>query len=369
MMSLTPDIYLLILGRLLAGLAVGLTAMALPMYLAEISPNVYRGRLITAYTFCIVLGQLISVLLCLSLDGRWRWMFAGSIFLALIQFLGTMYCPESPRWLYTHGNKDKAQSVLLRIYMSDPRGNKESVARELEVLKMESEEDTHLTYWEQAKELCRVYRKAILVGAGLQALQQLSGINTAMYYGPSIMQQASYNGSGAEALEAAIPLFCVGVVGMFCAVFLVDRLGRRTLLLWTIPPMTLCLACVSLGFYLLNYSPSHQHTAGYICVIFIAAYVGCFALGIGPVPWALNAEIYPTHLRSLATSIATATNWLFNFAVCMSFLTFTDSKVGQVAAWGTYCGFGVLAWVFTYAWVPETKGKSLESILKHFKSR
>ena len=366
-MGLASNIYVLIVGRLVAGLGVGVTAMALPMYLAEVCPSIYRGRMITAYTFCITFGQLVSVVVCLWLDGRWRWMFAASIFLAVIQLFGTLYCPESPRWLYGRGDVDKAKSVILRIYASDSKGSKDSVARELESLRMENEKTTNSSYFSLVKELCTSNRPALIAGVGLQALQQLAGINTAMYYGPSILQKAGYNGSGSEALKASIPLFCVGVTGMFCAVLMIDRLGRRTLLLWTVPFMTVCLAGEAMGFYLLNYSPANSQLAGYLCIAFIAAYVGFFALGLGPIPWAINAEIFPTHLRSIANSFATATNWLFNVIVCMSFLSLTSSNLGQVLAWATYCFFGVVTWVFVYALLPETKGRSLDSILKQFR--
>lgn len=367
MMGLAPNIYVLVVGRLIAGLGVGVTAMALPMYLAEVCPAPYRGRIITAYTFCITFGQLVSVLVCLALNGRWRWMFAASIFLAAIQLIGTLYCPESPRWLYGKGKTEKAQSVILRLYMSDKTGSKDSVAHELESLRIENEAVAQSSYFSLVKELFTCNYPAMIVGAGLQALQQLSGINTAMYYGPNIMQKAGYDSSGSEALKASIPLFCVGVTGMFCAVLMIDKLGRRTLLLWTVPFMTLCLAGEALGFYLLNYSPANSQLAGYLCVSFITAYVGFFGLGLGPIPWAINAEIFPTHLRSIANSFATATNWLFNVIVCMSFLSFTASNLGQVLAWVTYCVFGVITWVFVYTLVPETKGRSLDSILKQFK--
>lgn len=366
MMSLASNIYVLIVGRLVAGLGVGVTAMALPMYLAEVCPSQYRGRIITAYTFCITFGQLVSVLVCLWLDGKWRWMFAASIFLAVIQLLGTLYCPESPRWLYGRGNADKAQSVVLRIYMSDSKGSKDSVANELEAIRLENEVKTNTSYFSLVKELFTCNGRALVVGTGLQALQQLAGINTAFYYGPNIMQKAGYDDSGSEALEASIPFFCVGVAGMFCAVLLIDRAGRRTLLLWTVPFMTLCLAGEAVGFYLLNYS-SMDSLGGYLCEGFIVAYVGFFALGLGPIPWAINAEIFPTHLRSIANSFATATNWLFNVVVCMSFLSLTSSSLGQVLAWATYCFFGVVTWVFVYTLLPETKGRTLDSILKQFK--
>jgi MFS family permease len=107
------------------------------------------------------------------------------------------------------------------------------------------------------------------------------------------MEKAGFNGSGSEALKASLPLFCVGVLGMLIAVVLIDRLGRRTILLSTIIPMTICLAGMAIGFYVLGYHPDQNRLGGYLCLFFIMAYVGTFALGMGPVPWTVNAEIYP----------------------------------------------------------------------------
>lgn len=356
-MGLAPTILVLIAGRLVAGLGIGIAAMTVPVYLAEIAPKAYRGRLIAANTCSITIGQLVSILVCIGLKS-WRWMFAVSIFPPAVQMLGLIYCPESPKWLYIHNRSDKAVKALKRVYQTDTIAGQTALA--VQIKSFEDDKAQIMPYWTQCRELITTNRPALMIGAGLQTLQQFSGMNNVMYYGPTMMQQAGFNGSGKEALWAAVPLYAVAVLGMGIGVKLIDKVGRRALLLWTLPLLTLFLIGISFSFYLLNYQS--QTYASLLCLLFSLLFVGSFGLGLGPVPWTLNAELYPMRLRSTASSFSTAANRFGNVVVSMTFLYMTNTGVGQVLTWAMYAGFAVITWVWTYCLVPETKGLALEAV-------
>lgn len=179
-----------------------------------------------------------------------------------------------------------------------------------------------------------------------------------------MMRQAGFSGNGKEELWASVPVFAMAVVGMCIGVKLIDAVGRRALLLWTLPFLASFLLGISLCFYLLSFQQQTQAYASLLCMLFSLLFVGSFGLALGPVPWALNAELYPMRLRSTANSFSTALNRLGNIAVSMTFLYMTSIGVGQVLTWALYAGFAVITWMWTYWLVPETKGLALEDVEK-----
>ena len=364
LMAFAVDIPMLVIGRFIAGLGVGVTAMVTPMYLAEVTPSHLRGVIVTSNGFCINAGQLVSLLMCLALQDYWRWMFGSSAFFAAAQLLGLLCSPESPRWLLKVGREEQAEKVLMKLYKVESRDQIESVLEEMQV---EVRRDPKASYCALLRELFSTSRRAVVVGAGLQAFQQLVGINTAMYYGPTIMKSAGFNDSGREALLAALPIFIAGFLAAIVATTVVDRLGRRWVLLWTIPLMVLGLLGLALGFVLVKLL-DYKEVGGWVCLISVIGYVFSFSLGMGPIVWTVNSEIYKLHLRSVANSVSTATNWSFNILVSMTFLSITGSGPGEVAAWLIYAAFAVGAWFWVYLLLPETKGKPLSEILLLFRS-
>ena len=288
LMAFALDIPMLVLGRLIAGIGVGITAMVVPVYLAEVTPSSLRGLIVTSNGFCINAGQLASLLVCLALQDYWRWMLGSSAFFAAAQLLGLLLCPESPRWLFKVGREEEGLKVLRKLYQSDSKADIESLVEEI---RTEVRLDPKASYFSLLAELFSTSRKAVVVGAGLQAMQQLVGINTAMYYGPTIMKSAGFNGSGREALLASLPIFCAGFLGTIVAVTVVERLGRRWVLLRTIPLIVLGLMGLALGFVLVKLF-DYEKAGGWVCLISVIAYVFSFGLGMGPIPWTVNSEIY-----------------------------------------------------------------------------
>ena len=356
-MGVAPDIFVLIGGRLIAGIGIGISAMAVPIYLAELSPPAYRGRLIALSIASISLGQLVSSLVCLALSS-WRWMLGVSVFPPLLQILGLMHCPESPKWLYSQGKTQQAKAALKAIYRLE-------TAISTQIRLLEEQNDlipSSFSYTLKCRELFTTHKKAFLIGGVLQGMQQLSGMNNVMYYGPTVMRQAGVEGRGKQELWAAALIYAVTVVGMMLGVKLIDKAGRRPLLLWTLPLLTCFLLGLAGSFYLLNYHVSLHSTASILCLVFSLLFVFSFGLGLGPVPWTLNAELYPLHLRSTANSFATALNRLGNILASMTFLSMTDSALGEVVTWVCYAGMAVVTWMWTWWLVPETKGIPLEAV-------
>jgi MFS family permease len=179
------------------------------------------------------------------------------------------------------------------------------------------------------------------------------------------MQEAGFNTSESMAILAAIPIAGVNFLGAIFAMRVVDNLGRRGVLLWSLPIMVFFLVALAVGFSLLNFTA--YTTAGqWVALLCVILYVASFGVGMGPVPWVVNAEIYPLHLRGIANSLSTTANWISNFAVSMTFLTLTSTPVGQVVAWLILAMFaaGTIAWV--YFLLPETMGKKLEDVILLF---
>jgi MFS transporter, SP family, galactose:H+ symporter len=204
----------------------------------------------------------------------------------------------------------------------------------------------------------------LIIGLGLAILQQVTGINTVIYYAPTIFQMAGFT-SATTSIAATAGVGTVNLIVTIIAAFLVDRLGRRPLLLISLTGMVLGLLMLGLGFIF-----SHGATGGFLgtlTVISLMIYIAAFATGMGPVFWLLISEIYPLNVRGTAMSLATVANWTANFLVAVTFLSFVN-VLTQGGTFLLYAVVGVLAWIFTYRLVPETKGKTLEEIQKHWQT-
>ena len=347
--ALTPDVYTLIAGRIVVGIAIGIASFIAPLYIAEVAPVSIRGALVSLNQLAITVGIVISYLVDFAFapSGGWRWMLGLAVVPSIILGIGMYLMPPSPRWLYSKGRIDKARSVLERIRMT------KNVSEEMGEIKasLVCEQECK---WSEI--LDPVVRPALIVGIGLAAFQQLTGINTVIYYAPTILEFAGFQ-SAAISILATAGIGMINVIMTIVAISLIDRVGRRPLLLIGLIGMIISLAILGIAFVL----PSLSSSLGLLAVISLMLYVGSFAIGLGPVFWLMISEIYPLRIRGRAMSTATIVNWGTNLLVAITFLSLIQ-LIGTPGTFWLYSIIGIIAWVFVYFLVPETKGKSLEEI-------
>ena len=348
--SLADSISLLIAGRFIVGLAIGVASFAVPLYLSEIAPTRIRGAIVILNTITVTGGIVLAYLVdyYFNSTGNWRWMFAVGVFPAILLGIGTLFLPKSPRWLIQIGLKDQARQTLCKIRAStnveDELNSIEDVSRQ------------HKTRWHEVWQ--PLFRPIVLLGIGLAIIQQISGINTILYYAPTIFQQAGFQGSASEIL-ATLGMGIANFVFTIIALCLVDKVGRRKLLLVGLALMTFSLCLVGTSFYLGTITSSTKILALVSLSIFVAAY----ALSIGCLFWLIIAEVYPLQIRGLAMSVATTANWTANMIVSLTFLSLMQYLTPAVTFF-MFAGASILSFIFCYRWVPETKGISLKQIEK-----
>ena len=320
-MALSPDLSVLIVGRTLVGIAIGFAATTVPMYIAEVSPPEMRGRLITVNNTCIVGGQVVASLVACAFDVAktphgWRYMLAIGGAPGFIMFVGFLFLPESPRWLVSKGKIDEARACLLKI-------RDEDIEDELaEMIASIQQEDQGFGWSELMRD--KPVQRALILGSGLQALQQLSGINTLMYYSSTILQNSNGNNDLSPFDHKNVIAICLSavvafaqMVGNFLGMLIIDRVGRKSLLLSSLAGCVLTLGALG-GIFVI--SPSQGLAAGVMC-----GYLLVFGMGMAPIPWVLNAEIYPLYARSFCISFSTCVNWLSSFVVSVTFLTVSEA--------------------------------------------
>ncbi len=356
--AVAGSVAVLLVGRLLIGVAIGVASMLTPLYLAEISPAASRGSITSLNQLCITLGILVSYLVGYSFahaTGGWRWMLGLGAVPGAALALGMLFLPESPRWLAGHARMDQAETVLRRL-----RGDAE-VADELAALRTDlKREGGRLVPWSAL--LAPGLRRALIVGIGLAMFQQITGINTVIYFAPQIFQAAGLS-SASVAILATAGVGAVNVLFTIVSMRLIDNAGRRALLLWSLGGMAVMLALLAAGFAF-----GASGWLGWLTVGSLAAYVAFFAVGLGPVFWLLIAEIFPLAVRGRAMSLATVSNWGFNLLVTITFLSLIQ-LCGRVGTFLIYAVLTLVAIAFTAALVPETKGRSLEEIEAELEGR
>ncbi len=352
--ALAPGVAWLIVGRVIVGAAIGAASFTAPLYISEVSPVAIRGRLVALNQIALTAGIVVSYLVDYALaEARgWRWMFGLATIPAVALGIGMLFVPESPRWLISRALPEKAHAVLQRI-----RGAAD-VDREFTDIR--TSVDQQSGGWTEL--LSPLVRPALIVGIGLAIFQQVTGINTVIYYAPTIFQFAGFT-SASVAILATVGVGVVNLLMTVVAMLLLDRVGRRPLLLTGLVGMVLSLGVLGLAFAL----PGLQQNLGWIAVGSLMAYVGAFAIGLGPVFWLLISEIYPLKIRGLAMSVATVANWGMNLLVALTFLTLIQ-LLGRPATFWLYGVVGIGAWIFAYRLVPETKGRTLEDIEAHWRS-
>jgi MFS transporter, SP family, arabinose:H+ symporter len=336
--------------RIVGGLGVGLASVTSPMYLAEISPARLRGRLVTVNQLAIVVGALTSIIVAygLSASGNWRAMFASELVPVAVFLMGLAAVPESPRWLFEKKRIEEARLVLQKIYHSAA-----GVEQEMEMMRRTGRAEAG-TF---AELLRPGMRKALLIAVVLAIMQQMTGVSPLLFYMPIIFQQAGFH----RASDAIFQTVVLNVWDVFCtilAMWLVDRLGRRPLLLIGTSGMALSLTLM--GFFFAG------HATGELVVAVMMICVGFYIVSLAPLAWLIMSEIFPTHLRGKAMGIATISLWLSIFVSAQaipSLRSYLEAHFNSMA--GLFWMFAVACvgtLIFCWYMVPETKGRSLEEI-------
>ncbi|GAB2294159.1 Integrin alpha chain-like protein (Alpha-int1) [Dionaea muscipula] len=365
-MAAAPDPYVLIIGRLLVGLGIGVASVTAPVYIAEASPTEVRGGLVSTNVLMITSGQFLSYLVNLAfteVPGTWRWMLGVSGVPAVIQFFLMLMLPESPRWLYMKQEKSKALSVLTKIY--GPLRLEDEINHLAATLEEERRRKASVGYWDVFKK--KEVRIAFLAGAGLQAFQQFTGINTVMYYSPTIVQMAGFH-SNQLALLISLIVAAMNATGTILGIYLIDHFGRRKLTLTSLCGVFVSLLVLSVSFFLQSSDHTTSSLYAWLAVSGLALYIGFFSPGMGIVPWTVNSEIYPEVYRAICGGMAATVNWVSNLIVAQTFLSVADS-LGTGATFLIIAGITILAFVFVAAFVPETKGLTFEEVEKIWKDR
>lgn len=347
--ALTPNEGVLLAGRFIVGIGIGFSSVVAPLYISEVAPAQTRGALVSLYQFAITIGILAAYLVDYALSGGayWRAMLGLAVIPSLVLMAGMLGMPESPRYLFRIGREGKARDELVRIYEN--------------ATKVEREQDSILASLQVKsagwKGLLRpAVRPALFVGVSLAVLQQITGINTVIYYGPQIFQLAGVASASASILAQSI-VGTVNCLMTLVAIFFVDRVGRKPLLYIGLAGMFVALSVMALAF-------SQAHLSGSLGSIALGSmmvYVGCFAFSLGPIVWLLISEIFPLPVRGLGMSVSTLANWVGNFLVSQFFLTMVQ-HLGASGTFSVYAVLCIVTIVFVYAMVPETKMELLEQV-------
>jgi len=351
--ALSPSAVALLASRFVLGLALGAVSASAPLYIAEISPASDRGRLVTLFQLAITIGILLGYFVdrTLTSSGYWRLMLGTSAVPALILLFGMFILPHSPRWLIKMGRYGEAKDVLLKTCGGDTSLADAELNEIRKVISMESKGGL-------ADMLRPPVSSALVTGIGLFLVQQFVGINTVMYYAPSLFREAGMK-SPDTAILATVSVGVVNVLATFIAVWLIDRVGRKPLLYAGLGGMLIALTAIG-GIFAVG-SSDGGIGIGRATVFAVWFYIACFAFSMGPVPWIVMTEIFPLNVRGRAVSIATMSSWGANLIVSFSFLPLFEAAGAAFTYW-LYAVVSLLGIVFVWRLVPETKGMSLEKI-------
>ncbi|KNA12018.1 hypothetical protein SOVF_129750 [Spinacia oleracea] len=355
--SFAKDSSFLYMGRMLAGFGVGIISYTVPVYIAEIAPQTMRGALGSVNQLSVTIGIMLAYLLGLFVP--WRILAVLGILPCTILIPGLFFIPESPRWLAKMGLMEDFE-VSLQVL----RGFDTDISIEVNEIKRSVASSSKRTTIRFAELRQRRYWFPLMVGNGLLILQQLSGINGVLFYSSTIFKEAGVSSSNA----ATVGLGAVQVVATMVTTWLVDKSGRRFLLIVSSAGMTFSLLVVAASFFLKDIvsDESAWYSAfSILSVVGVVAMVVCFSLGIGAIPWIIMSEILPINIKGLAGSIATLANWFVAWVVTMTAnIMLSWNSGGTFSIYMVVCAFTV---AFVYLWVPETKGRTLEEIQWSFR--
>ena len=354
--ALSTSSVMLTVFRVLSGLAVGATSVVGPMYISEISPAHRRGTLVSMNQFAITIGIVVAYVIDYLVmdmgDDSWRYMLViPALFGVIYLILLLTSFPKSPRWLLSKHRREEAVAVLEKI------GGKALIEKELP----EMEQSVLAEQGKQKVKFSEIFQgktgKIVLIGTLIAALQQITGINAVIMFSPDIFQVAG-SAKGDSMMQAMI----VGLVNFLMtivAIWLVDRKGRKTLLLWGAVGMI-----ISLAYLTFEFAQPVQNGTGVLIALLV--YISFFSASFAPVMWVIISEIYPNRIKGVAMSFSTAVSWLCTF-LTVYFAPVIQGTLGLHYLFAIFGIFSIIAFIFVKIWIPETKGKSLEQIEKELK--
>ncbi|AIQ11995.1 sugar porter family MFS transporter [Paenibacillus durus] len=353
--ALSPSLGLFITARMIEGIGIGITSTLCPLYNAEIAPARFRGRLVAMNQMATVSGIFLGSFLVFGVSSMgndawdvstgWRIMFGTGIVPGLLFLTLLFLVPESPRWLIKKGRAAEALPILLKIH------GEELAKKEVLDIKQSFAQDEEAKA-ASGRRFTPALRTVLIVGIIVAMLQQVTGINAVMYYAPEIFRQTGAGASGS--LTQTIMVGLVNLIFTALSLWLVDKLGRKVLLLAGSFFMTVSLGIIGFAFHT-------GRTDGPIVLICILVYVAAFAISLGAVVWVILSEIFPSRIRGLATAVATMALWGADFAVSQSFPPLLASAGPAITFW-IFAATSLFTFLFTWGVIPETKGKSLEEI-------
>jgi sugar porter (SP) family MFS transporter len=348
---------MLLIFRFITGILLGCISVVTPMFIAEISPAKKRGQLVLLNQFFVVtaifLAFAVNYLLANIIEtGSWRWMIGVEAIPATLFFLMLNLVPESPRWLINQERSNEALSIFKRIKAENPEEEvrivKESVAQEVAM--------------GHGKLFVKENSFPILIAICMAAFNQLAGINAIMIYAPRVFEMAGF-GTNASLLQS-ISVGATNLLFTFVALFLIDKYGRRTLLMLGSVGMVFFLGMLSKSFFTENYSD----LGGYGVMIYLMGFIAFFAFSQGAVLWVVISEIFPNKVRSQGQALGSFTHWIFAAALIWGFPVINNT-VGGGISFGFFAVMMVLHFFFAWKVLPETKGKSLEEIQQELKKK
>ncbi|MFI9027524.1 sugar porter family MFS transporter [Streptomyces sp. NPDC053560] len=348
--ALAPSVPFMVVARFVLGLAVGSASVITPLYLSEIAPPHIRGRLVSFNSLMIVSGQLLAYLInaVLAHWEAWRWMLGLAALPAIALFVGLFFLPDTPRWYMSKGRTREAGAVLRRTLPAaevDDELARIEQARALETSAQRGAWQELRTPW---------VRRLLLVGIGLSIVQQITGVNAVIYFAPKILLTTGLATNAA--ITATIAVGAISVVATAIGMSLIDKVGRRPMLIWGLTGMTVSLALLGASFHLPRSTGISFLVLG-LMVVYMAFMQATLNTGV----WLLLAEMFPLKVRGLAMGAAVFVMWLVNFAVALLFPVLLDAAGASVTFWlfGVAC---VLSLVFCKRYAPETKGMALEDL-------
>lgn len=348
--ALATNLWVLILARLITGLAIGVAGVMTPLYIAEMAPAKIRGRLVSSYQLAITIGILCGYLLNYTLvyNVNWRWMFAAGAVPALILLIGMWLLPESHRWLVLTGKVEQAKQVLNKIRATN-------IDQKIHDVEHTVADEGQMVKWREL--LSPTVRPALIVAMVLFILQQVSGINVIIYYAPTIFGSVGFDSTVTQIL-ATVGIGVVNVLSTIVGMWLIEKIGRRKLLYIGFWGCAITLIIVSLA------AQFESKYISEIALIAVFGYIAFFAIALGPIPHLMMSEVFPIHVRNTGMGIASMCNWGFNFLVVLTFPLMVAYGSLAMTFW-VYAIACLLGLIFTKLYVPETKGIALEAITEH----
>jgi sugar porter (SP) family MFS transporter len=345
--ALTSVWILFIIARIAGGIAVGASSVVGPTYIAEIAPAHKRGRLVASFQLNIVVGILLAFLSNYLLvdfgENAWRWMLGVQALPAVIYIILLQQIPESPRWLMLQGRDAEAKKIFERIGEADITAEMNEIKQSLHAAKSESL-------------FTKKYRKPILFAVLLAMFNQLSGINAIIYFAPRIFEMAGVP-AGAVAFQQAIYIGAANVIFTLLAMSVIDKFGRKTLLIIGSAGMVVFLGLTAYVF--------ETHTGGEFVKWLLVGFIAFFAFSQGAVIWVFISEIFPNNVRSQGQALGSSTHWIMDVIITWTFpVVVTASANGGYYSFIFYTAMMLLCLLFSWKMLPETKGRSLEEIQK-----